>query len=166
MARGLALAVVLLLVLAGPAAAASGTYTCATLPDGFAQVADGDVITLDGMCNQAYTLPDFGTPPGPPYKTWTLRGLDGNDGFDGSDLAGRVLTGNDVDNLTIDNLTFRDSDVTGNGGAIEITGESGFIIRRSTFLNNSATLKGGAVYVAPDAEQGGENLTPIVIDGS
>jgi hypothetical protein len=166
MARGLALAVLLVFVLAAPAQAASGTYTCLTLQTGLDQVQSGDVITLDGMCSDDYTLPDFGTPGMEGYKTWTLQGSGGDDGFDGTVPTGRVLTGNDVHNLTIQDLTFRDSDVTGNGGAIEVTGQSGLIIRRSTFLNNSATGKGGAVYVAPDTELSAGNLFGVVIDGS
>jgi len=63
-ARGLAIAVLLLVVLlvAPSAHAASGTYTCANLQTGLNQVQNGDVITVDGMCNDGYTLPSFADP--------------------------------------------------------------------------------------------------------
>ena len=115
MARGLAVAVVALLVAAAPAQAASGTFTCAQLPGALAAAVTGDVITLNssaspgGLCDQQFTLRDFGAVTGTP-ATWTLKGRDGmNDGFDGSTLPGRVLTGDDVHRLLIQDLTFRDS---------------------------------------------------------
>src|SRR3954464_5787356 len=135
MARGLALAaaVLLLLFAAAPAWAASGTYTCATLQAGINQAGQGDTITLNssaspgGLCNAQYTLKSFPSPIAFPnnYTQWTLTGRAGqNDGFDGSGLAGRVLTGVDVHRLELQNLIFRDSSVTGDGGALNVTGES------------------------------------------
>jgi hypothetical protein len=159
MARGLAVAVVavVLLVAAAPAMAASGTFTCDQIQNAVNNAQHGDVITLDssadpgGLCDNAITIDlGAGSPTPPEYKTWTLKGRDGQpDGFDGSSLPGRMITGVNVHKLTIQGLTFRDGDQTGNGGAISITGESSLSLFLSTFVNNSATGKGGAVYLAP-----------------
>jgi hypothetical protein len=157
MARGLALAVLALLVVAAPAAAVDKPATCANLQTVLNGAADDDVITLNssagpgGLCSAQYTLKSFPSPTVFPnnYTQWTLKGRDGmNDGFDGSGLAGRVLTGVDVHRLELQNLTFRDSTVTGNGGAIDITGESSLGLRSSKFLNNHATGRGGAIHLA------------------
>ena len=169
MARGLAVAVVALLVAAAPAQAASGTFTCAQLPGALAAAVTGDVITLNssaspgGLCDQQFTLRDFGAVTGTP-AIWTLKGRDGmNDGFDGSTLPGRVLTGDDVHRLLIQDLTFRDSSApAGNGGAISITGESSVQIFTSEFYANNAGGQGGAVSVAAsfvaDAAMNGVSL--------
>jgi hypothetical protein len=155
MARRTAVAaVVALLVLAAaaPARAASGTYDCDSLQTGLDQVQSGDVITLQGVCvGTTYQLHSFPTPM-VSYSTWTLTGNpgDGADGFDGSGLTGaeRMLTGDDVHRLELQNLLFRDGDVTGDGGALEITGESSVGLRFSSFFNNHATGKGGAVHIS------------------
>jgi hypothetical protein len=157
MARRAAIAAVTLLILAAaaPAQAGSVTVDCDTLQDGLDQVQSGDVITLQGICTESYQLHTFPTPMGiQSYSTWTLRGIpgDGADGFDGSALTGaqRMLTGVDVHRLEIQNLLFRDGDVTGDGGALDITGESSIGLRFSSFFNNSATGKGGAVHLSQD----------------
>ena len=78
-----------------------------------------------------------------------------NDGFDGSGLPGRVLTGDDVHRLLIQDLTFRDSSApAGNGGAISITGESSVQIFTSEFYANTADGQGGAVSVASQLRRG------------
>jgi hypothetical protein len=170
MARGLALAAVAVLVFAAPAQGASGTYSCANLQTGFTQVADGDTITLQGICTgQQFTMKNFGDPVSPFFSmsTWTFRGdpSDGVDGFDGSGLTGtqRMLTGVDVHRLEIQDLVFRDGDVVGNGGALEITGQSTVGLRRASFFNNNATLRGGAMHFAPDppVSGGGYNIGAI-----
>src|SRR6186713_2531066 len=113
MARGLAVAVVavvLLVAAAPPALAASGTFTCATIQAGINQAANGDVITLDsgaapgGLCPMQVTLKSFPSPIAFPnnYTQWTLTGRTGmNDGFDGTGLPGRVMTGVDVHRLEL-----------------------------------------------------------------
>ncbi|HMJ96644.1 MAG TPA: hypothetical protein VK486_12365 [Thermoleophilaceae bacterium] len=121
---------------------------------------DGDVITLDstvggtgGLCTGEYFLKNFGTAE--PYNSWTLQGdpsdgnIDGFDGGTGSGLPGstRMLTGLNVHHLEILDLRFRDGNVTGNGGAIDITGQSSVGLRRSQFFNNHATVRGGAVHL-------------------
>jgi len=133
------------------------------------------VITLDssaetgGLCNEQYTLPAFATPTGiENYKFVTLTGDPNNgtaDGFDGTGLPGRVLTGNNIHRMEIQSLVFRDSSVTGNGGAIAITGESSVGLRDSQFFNNSATGKGGAVYISQAAPAPGITLGGIGISG-
>src|SRR5688572_32569343 len=165
MARGLAVAVVvLLLVAAAPATAADKAATCATLPAVLGTVGDGDVVTLNssdgpgGLCNFAVTLPDFDTPGlGENYKIWTLQGRAGmNDGFDGTNVMGRVLTGNDVHRLLIQDLTFRDSSTSAagaDGGAISITGEATLQVFSSEFYANSADDRGGAISFAPTFAQ-------------
>ena len=167
MVRGLAgaVAMLMLLVIAGAAQAASGTYTCANLQAGLNQADDGDTITLQGICTgQHFDLPTFPTPSAFPnnYKMWTFRGdpSDGPDGFDGTGLttAQRMLTGVDVHRLEIQNLTFRDGNVAGNGGALDITGESSVGLRQSAFYNNQATGKGGAVHLSQVAPFLGSTL--------
>lgn len=160
MARGLAVAVALAacLVAAAPAGAAAVSATCATLQSVLNGAAQGDVITLnssDGpgeLCNAQYTLKSFPSPIAFPntYTTWQLQGRTGqNDGFDGTGLPGRVLTGINVHRLEIWDLTFRNSVVTGgNGGALDITGESSVGLRLSEFYSNSAAGKGGAVHLS------------------
>ncbi|MEA2365027.1 MAG: hypothetical protein QOI32_539 [Thermoleophilaceae bacterium] len=150
-----AVVALLLLIAAAPAGAASGTYDCDHLQDGFSQVQAGDTITLQGICTGLeYDLHGFPTPSDFPnnYAMWTFRGDpgDGVDGFDGTGLTGaqRMLTGVDVHRLEIQDLLFRDGNVTGDGGAINLTGESALGLRRSAFFNNHATGKGGAVHVA------------------
>ena len=151
----LVVAAVAFFVSAGPAGAAEKSATCADLQVVLNGAADGDVITLNssagpgGLCSAQYTLHSFPTPSAFPnnYSQWTLKGRDGmNDGFDGSGLPGRVLTGVDVHRLELQNLVFRDSSVTGDGGAVNITGESSLGLRTSRFFNNHATGMGGAVH--------------------
>jgi hypothetical protein len=161
MARGLAVAVLTAgaMLLPGASAwAADKPATCLTLQAVLDTAADGDVITLDssvggtaGLCTGSYNLKNFGTSE--PYAIWTLQGdpSNGVDGFDGgtgvAPPAPRMLTGVNVHRLEIRNLVFRDGNVTGNGGAIDITGESAVGVRLSQFFNNHATGKGGAVHL-------------------
>jgi predicted outer membrane repeat protein len=159
----LAVAAAALASAAGPAHAANKDATCATLQTVLDGAQHTDVITLDssdgpnGRCDRQYTLRSFPSPAGGTYNVVTLQGNPGNgvDAFDGTGLPGRILTGDDVHVLEIRNLVFQDGSATGaadagNGGAISITGESAPAIRDSTFLNNSATGKGGAVYLRQD----------------
>ena len=126
------------------------------------------VVTLTGICNQQYTLPAFASPTAFPnnYSFFTLKGdpSNGPDGFDGSGLPGRVLTGNDVHRLLIQDLTFRDSsatDVGESGGAIELTGETGPQIFNCSFFNNHATNRGGAVHLSQEPAVLGATL-PVI----
>ena len=173
MARGLAVAVVALLIAASSAQAASGTFPCANLQAGLNQAAPGDVITLQGICTgQQFTLRNFGDPVAPffNYNSWTFTGdpSDGVDGFDGSGLttAQRMLTGVDVHRLEIQNLVFRDGNVTGDGGALDISGLSTLGLRNSSFFNNHATGKGGAVHFAPDSGTDNPTIGAIGVSGS
>ena len=174
MARGLAVAVVavLLLAAAAPAQAASGTFTCATIQAGIDQAANGDVITLDssaapgGLCPMQVTLKSFPSPLSN-YTSWTLTGRTGmNDGFDGSGLPGRVMTGTDVHRLELQDLTFRDSSSASNGGAVAITGESSVGLRLSEFYNNDSDAKGGAVYLSQEPAVFGIPLGGIGVSGN
>ena len=103
------------------------------------------------MHRAAVHLRDFGDPVAPfNYNSWTFTGdpSDGIDGFDGTGLttAQRMLTGVDVHRLEkLQNLVFRDGDFNGNGGALDISGLSTLGLRNSSFFNNHATGKGGAV---------------------
>jgi hypothetical protein len=174
MARRLAVALLALLVFAPPAVAADKPATCANLQSVLDGAADGDTITLQGICTgQHFDLPSFPTPSTSPnnYKMWTLRGdpSDGADGFDGSGLttSQRMLTGVDVHRLEIQNLSFRDGNVIGDGGALDITGESSVGLRSSSFFNNHATGKGGAVHLSqvapfPGSVLGGFGLSDDV----
>jgi len=156
MVRRLAVAVAVSLIATAPAGAATGTFTCVELQNALNNAGNGDVITLsdDHLCNQSYTLPSFPVPAGAEnYKQWTLAGTNGS-GFDGTGLAQRVLTGDDVHRLLIQNLTFVDSTATGagaDGGAISITGDSALQVFSSSFFRNSAPDRGGAISFVPDA---------------
>jgi hypothetical protein len=174
MARGLALAVAALLIAASSAQAASGTFNCATLQAGLNQAADGDTITLQGVCTgQQFTLRNFGAPVAPFFtiSTWTFKGdpSNGVDGFDGTGLAAsqRMLTGVDVHRLEIQDLGFRDGDQAVDGGALEITGQSTLGLRNSSFFNNHVTGKGGAVHFAPAAPvEAGYNIGGIGVSNT
>lgn len=162
MARGLALALVALLVAAAPAGAANKSATCADLQTVLNGAADGDVITLNssdgvgGVCHGHYDLKSFPDPgSGGNFAAWQLQGdpTNGIDGFTGADLTGsqRMLTGVDVHRFELWNLTFRDGNVTGDGGALDVTGQSSLGLRLSEFYNNHATGKGGAVHLSQEA---------------
>ncbi len=173
MARGLALAVVALLIAASSAQAASGTFTCPNLQAGLNQAAPGDVITLQGICTgQEFDLRNFGDPVTPffNYNSWTFTGdpSDGIDGFDGTGLttSQRMLTGVDVHRLEIQNLVFRDGNVTGDGGALDISGLSTLGLRNSSFFANQATGKGGAVHFAPDSGSDNPTIGAIGVSNS
>ena len=173
MVRRLALAVGLFFVVVPSAGAVSQTTNCAGLQAALDQVASGNTITLQGICTgQQFTLRNFGDPAGPffNYNSWTLTGdpSDGLDGFDGSGLttAQRMLTGVDVHRLEIQNLVFRDGNVTGNGGALDITGLSNLGLRNSSFFANQATGKGGAVHFAPDSGPDNPTIGAIGVSGS
>src|SRR5215210_363460 len=173
MARGLAVAVVVFLVAAAPAGATEVSVTCVTLQSVLTNAADGDVITLNssaspgGLCNAQYTLHDFGAFVSGTPKSWTLKGRAGmNDGFDGTGLAGRMLTGTNVHRLLIQDLTFRDGVQLGagaDGGALSITGDSSLQVFLSEFYANIAADRGGAISVAAnfvaDAGMNGVALT-------
>jgi hypothetical protein len=174
MRRGRAALVVLaMLAAAAPAHASSGTFDCDHLQAGLDQVQAGDTITLQGICTgQAYFLHSFGDPVAPffNYSSWTFKGdpSDGADGFDGTGLttAQRMLTGVDVHRLEIQTLIFRDGNVTGDGGAIDISGHSTLGLRDSGFANNHATGRGGAVHFAPDSPTDNPTIGAIGISGS
>jgi predicted outer membrane repeat protein len=168
MARGLAVAVVALLIAASSAQAASGTFTCPNLQAGINQAVDGDVITVDGVCTGQFNLKNFGA-PGVTYATWTLQGVGGDDGFDRNNVSGRALTGTNTHRLVIQDLTFRDSSVTGagqSGGAIEVTGESGLQVFNSRFFNNHANNRGGAIHVAAGTPTVGFNNLGVSMLGN
>src|SRR4051794_564790 len=152
---------------AASAHAAAKSATCATLQATLTGAVNGDVITLNssngpgGLCSGTYTLPSYLSPTGiQPYNQVTLQGnpADGVDGFDRNNVGGanaRALSGNDIHRWEITDLSFRNGNVTGNGGAIAISGESGIGLRRLKFYNNHATAKGGAVFFSEDAAPGG-----------
>lgn len=50
--------------------------------------------------------------------------------------------------LTISDCRFTSNDVTGNGGAISMSGTGTLTIQRSLFENNTADLSGGAIFVS------------------
>src|SRR4051794_177671 len=161
--RALAAVFLLLFVIAAPVQAADKPATCEDLQTVLDGAADGDVITLDssdgvgGVCHGHYTLKSFPDPAGiENYKVWQLQGdpTNGVDGFTGADLTGsqRMLTGTDVHRFELWNLTFRHGDVTGDGGAIDITGQSSLGLRLSEFYDNHASGKGGAVHLAQETQ--------------
>jgi hypothetical protein len=134
-------------------AAAATEVDCDGLQAALTAAVDGADIVLDsseeanGLCNDSYTLKSF--PSGGNLATWTLRGKTAQDGFDGTGLNDRVLTGDDVKRLTLMSLVFRNSISSSDGGALEITGDSQPAIFSSKFFNNHADSgKGGAVHIS------------------
>jgi predicted outer membrane repeat protein len=77
-----------------------------------------------------------------------------------------MVTGNDVHRLEMWSLLFRDGNVTGDGGALAVTGQSSPRIRLSTFLNNTASGSGGAVYFSQDTPLSGLPAGPIAVMGN
>ncbi len=77
-----------------------------------------------------------------------------------------MLTGVDVHRLEIQNLVFRDGNVTGDGGALDISGLSTLGLRNSSFFNNHATGKGGAVHFAPDSGTDKPTIGAIGVSGT
>lgn len=168
-----------MLLAVAPASALDKPATCATLQTVLNGAAQGDVITLNssdgvgGLCHGHYDLKSFPSPIAFPnnYTTWQFQGdpSNGIDGFDGSDLNGtteRMLTGVNVHRLELQNLVFRDGTVTGNGGALDISGLSTLGLRNSSFFNNHATGKGGAVHFAPDSGTDNPTIGAIGVSGS
>ena len=169
MARGLAVAVVALIVCLPASAHAAEIQLaadCGTLQARFdeiesAPLSNGNsyVVTLNssagpgGLCAQAYTAPDLPTPAGiENYRVWTLQGRPGmNDGFDGTGI-GRILTAHDPHRMQVQELIFRDGSVTApgaDGGAISVTGEASLSVFTSRFFANQADDRGGAISFAP-----------------
>jgi predicted outer membrane repeat protein len=131
-------------VLAPVTIAASTTVNCAGLQAALNASGNGDVITLDGVCtNQSFTLKSD--------AAITLQGdpSDGADGFDGGASAtARILTGQGVTDTTIQRLFFKNGKSNDAGGAISLTGDIAPTIRECSFTDNSATGRGGAVYIS------------------
>ena len=107
-----------------------------------------------GLCPMQVTLKSFPSPTRIPnnYTQWTLTGRTGmNDGFDGTGLTGRVMTGVDVHRLELQDLTFRDSSSAGNGGALDITGESSVGLRQLRVLQQRRGRQGRRRHTWPGA---------------
>jgi hypothetical protein len=131
------------------ASAADVTTDCDGLQDALDNAGHGDTITLDGVCDGNYTLPDF-PDADDDLNAITLKGdrTDGDDGFDPED--GRALTGNNVHRFQIIDLDFSNGDTDGNGGAISVTGRSSLGVFNSNFDGNDADGSGGAIYYEQD----------------
>ncbi len=102
-----------------------------------------------------------------PSRAIRLEGAGTGAVLDGGLDEGRVqiLSGDDVGQTVIRNLTFRNGHATGlgssDGGAISVTGASPITIESSTFLANEADGSGGAVSAV-----GGTAADPIVLRGN
>jgi hypothetical protein len=152
MARGLAIAVVaVLLLLAGTAPARA--VTCDDLQDELAASSSGATVVVDegSACHGHWNLPSH---------PLTLQG----GGASGASLIGdgsnRILTGANTGVLAVQNLTFSGGRATGagaDGGAIEITGQSGLQVFNCKFFDNDAEDRGGAIHFAPATPPEGSN---------
>jgi hypothetical protein len=141
-----ALSLVFTLLLPPPAHAANVTVGCVGLQAALDASSNGDVITLTGLCTDAYTLK--------PGTRITLQGQSGaNAGFDGQDIARTtaLLTGNNVQGTVIRNLRFLHGNrSSGGGAAIDIDGQSAPTLSSLRFIDNHVTgtsQPGGAVHL-------------------
>jgi hypothetical protein len=163
MARGLAVAVLalLLLAVAPPAQATEYVVTqCSDLQPKIDGSSAGDVITLTVSCTGSWTAKSFSmfAPIGSGAEL-TIQGSGAGITLTGNGTQ-RILTGDDVRRLLIQNITFRGgiaSAAGADGGAIEITGYSGLQVFNSAFFANQANDRGGAIHVASETPPLGEN---------
>jgi predicted outer membrane repeat protein len=138
------------LVAAGPASAATLPANCSNLQATMNGSSPGDTIILDAgsVCfngdpsnsGNSYNLPSHPI---------TLQGGGSGATFDGNGCNCPILTGSDVGNTVINNLTFQNSAANGSGAAINITGNSSPTLDTLRFFGNSTDESaGGAVYIS------------------
>jgi hypothetical protein len=151
MARGLAVAVALIVMLT--AAAPASAVTCANLQTELDNSASGGTVTIDegSTCTGHWNLPSHPI---------TIEG----GGTAGATLLGdgtnRILTGHDTGRTIIQKLLFRGGRATGageDGGAIHVTGQSGLQLFNNSFFDNRANDRGGAVHLEMAKPPDGEN---------
>jgi hypothetical protein len=169
MARGLAVAVVAVALLAAaPAAATEHVVTqCSNLQPTIDGAQAGDVVTLSVSCTGSWDLKSFATPFAGIGPELTIRGAGAGAVLTG-DGSNRIFTGNDIRLLQIQNLSFRGGRATGageDGGAIDITGHSGLQVFDSAFFDNDAADQGGAIHFA-DEQPPAENNIGVSIQRS
>lgn len=114
---------------------------CGSLQHALDTSASEDTVTLvQGLTctNMSFTL------PGHPI---VLRGAGNGATFDGGSPNTPILTGTGVGSTRIRNLTFRDGNTSGSGGAIEITGASSPTLAGDRFFDNQSGGSGGAVDI-------------------
>ena len=169
MARGLAIAVVALLVLAAPARATEHVVTnCANVQSTIDAALAGDTVTLNVSCTGSWSLKSFATPFAGVGPEMTIQGGGAGITLTG-DGSNRIFTGNDIRRLLIQNITFRGGEATDageDGGAIEITGHSGLQVFNSAFFDNRADDRGGAIHFANETPPGAENNVGVSVQGS
>ena len=115
---------------------------------------DGDTIVISGTCTDSYRIPDG--------AELTIKGnpADGPDGFDGAAAPQRSLSGHNVE-VTLEDLFFRNSRSTTEGGALSITGTIAVTLDGLRFENNVA--EGGGGGGANLASLAGDAATPTAI---
>ncbi len=144
--------------LAAPTTASA--VTCDGLQEALNEAELHEVVTLDEgqVCSSHYDLPS---------QSITLQG-----GGSGATLTGQskgnfqILSGTDVRDTTISNLTFVDGE-NFSGGAIRLFGDSPAIIENNTFVGNQADDgDGGAIQMVLDQnnlDKARGDALPIII---
>lgn len=132
--------------LSGPARAGTIEVTCDTLAAALAGASDGDAFRLIEMCVGTTAEIAQGS-------QITLVGGPGA-GLVASGNSEPLISGTDVGNTVIKNLSFRDANIEDSGGALSFEDSTPRIVN-NTFLNNQSSLYGGAVYIDV-----GETTTP------
>jgi hypothetical protein len=142
--------------MAGPAGAVSGTFDCLALQGALDAASNGDVITLKETCTSSNSGPAMGSFTLKSDVRITLEGT-AEGAFDGAGAPTRILTGTNVGETVIRNLTFRNGTAPEGegGGAILLTGNSSPTIDRVTFHSNTASTVGGALAVLTTPEAAG-----------
>jgi hypothetical protein len=135
-------------------AAPAQAVTCANLQAALDSAPDGGTVALDETCHDM----SFTLKPRPATASLTLVGSGGHAGFQGSAPATRILTGDDVGNITLRDLDFDE----GFSGGLKITGSSGVTLDRVSFFEDSSDggedgggalidIDGGAPVVVTDS---------------
>ncbi|GAC1322192.1 MAG: hypothetical protein NVSMB25_16990 [Thermoleophilaceae bacterium] len=126
-------------------AVASAAVTCTSIQTALDTVADGGTVTVDQgtYSNCSLTLPS---------RSITLLGSGTGAIFDGGAAGDRILTGTDVKQTTLRNLTFKNSTAPAgrDGGAVFIDGDSAPTVDHVQFSNNVAGGRGAGGGLAID----------------
>jgi hypothetical protein len=130
------------LALAASARADVTVTDCSQLQSSLNEVKAGEVLTLAAMCEGGFVLP--------PKVAFTLEGKAGTtSGFDGSlGSPELLLDGNDVGNVTIQDLTFEHANGAGEGSALHLVATNSdatqLLLDHDSFSANKTTGGGAA----------------------
>lgn len=117
--------------------------------------ASGDTVIIDGLCTGTFTLPEE-TPLTVEGASGTTSGFDGQDG----DLSGPMLYGNELDEVTLQDLTFENAYTPTSDGASALYADS----YEGTLTLNDDTFTNDATIEAPDGEDLDESPVFLIAD--